>query len=106
MGILLSDISNFPLRRVGSGKRMTFTHAGERWLDDWMERNAFVCWTEHQEPWILEDYLLQNLSLPLNIQGNKKHPFATELHTIRKDAISKARETPIADEKNQIRKNI
>jgi len=33
LGVLLTDKSDYPLRRVGSGKRMTFTHIGERWLD-------------------------------------------------------------------------
>ena len=42
LGTLLLEKRNFPLRRVGSGKRMTFTHLGEQWLDDWMEENAFV----------------------------------------------------------------
>ena len=36
LGILLAEKSGFPLRRVGSGKRMTFTHIGEQWLDEWM----------------------------------------------------------------------
>ena len=48
LGILLSEESNFPLRRVGSGRRMTFTHNGEQWLDNWLESNAFVCWLKIQ----------------------------------------------------------
>ena len=44
LGVLLTKESDFPLRRVGSGKRMTFTHLGEQWLDTWMKNNAFVCW--------------------------------------------------------------
>ncbi|WP_409243755.1 GIY-YIG nuclease family protein, partial [Enterobacter cloacae] len=31
LGVLLSCSSGFPLRRVGSGSRMTFTHPGEQW---------------------------------------------------------------------------
>ena len=38
LGVLLSTKSNFPLRRVGLGKRTTFTHPGEQWLDQWMEK--------------------------------------------------------------------
>ena len=64
LGVLLAEKSGYPLRRVGSGKRMTLTHSGEQWLDDWMTENAFVCWLEHQAPWEFEDELLGSLSLP------------------------------------------
>jgi len=69
LGVLLAGESGYPLRRVGSGKRMTLTHSGEQWLDDWMTENAFVCWLEHQAPWEFEDELIGSLSLPLNIKG-------------------------------------
>lgn len=96
LGVLLQDQSSFPLRRVGSGKRMTFTRAGEQWLNDWMERNAFVHWIEHPEPWTVERDVFANLSLPLNIQDNRHHPFATKLTTLRRKAKSEARELPVA----------
>ena len=98
LGILLTPESHYPLRRVGSGRRMTFTHNGEQWLDAWMEKNAYVFWVEHETPWELEEDLLSALSLPLNIQGNRSHPFAIELNRLRKEAIHNARELPIADE--------
>ena len=59
LGVLLTDKSDYPLRRVGSGKRMTFTHLGEVWLDEWMEENAFVCWVQHPAPWGLRRRLLR-----------------------------------------------
>jgi len=37
LGILLAEESGYPLRRVGSGKRMTLTQDGERWLNRWLE---------------------------------------------------------------------
>jgi len=40
---------------------------------------------------------------PLNIQGNRSHPFAIELYRLRKEAIHNARELPIADETQQAR---
>ena len=100
LGILLATESDFPLRRVGSGNRMTFTHLGEQWLDRWMEENAFVSWTEHATPWKLEDELLQTLSLPLNIKGNQDHIFSSTLNKSRKDAIRNARSNPVAREDN------
>lgn len=104
LGTLLSAENDFPLRRVGSGKRMTFTHLGEQWLDDWMSANAFVCWTEHNEPWLLEHQLLQDYSLPLNIQDNRHHPFCTSLSAMRSEAKQWAKEMPVANEGNQQRR--
>jgi hypothetical protein len=63
LGVLLAEQRGFPLRRVGSGKRMTFTHLGEPWLDTWMEANAFVTWVEHPEPWAVEAGVFAQLSL-------------------------------------------
>lgn len=103
LGVLLAEQSDFPLRRVGSGKRMTFTHLGEVWLDKWMDRNAFVCWLEHDTPWEVEKYIFRELSLPLNIQDNKHHPFVQTLSEMRREARNVARQKPIALEHNQIR---
>ncbi len=103
LGVLLTRQSDFPLRRVGSGSRMTFTHLGEQWLDEWMQNNAFVCWVEHPEPWKLEEELIGTLSVPLNIKGNKDHVFADSLSQLRKDAIKQAKEMPVAKEDNQQR---
>ncbi|VTN33440.1 Uncharacterised protein [Klebsiella pneumoniae] len=61
LGVLLATESNFPLRRVGSGKRMTFTHPGEQWLDRWMDKNARVYWIEDDEPWVLEEMLIATI---------------------------------------------
>lgn len=103
LGALLAPISDYPLRRVGSGSRMTLTHLGEQWLDEWMAENAKVCWVEHPQPWVLEDKLLKSLSLPLNLQGNAHHPFCGPLGEIRREAKAAAREMAIAQEGNQQR---
>ena len=103
LGVLLAELSGFPLRRVGSGKRLTFTHLGEQWLDDWMEQNAHVCWIEHPEPWTVEREFLEAVCLPLNIQDNRHHPFSTQLSELRSAAKREAKEMPIANEGNQQR---
>lgn len=97
LGILLAEESHFPLRRVGSGTRTTFTHTGEQWLDCWMEKNAHVHWVEHDEPWVLEENLIASLSLPLNIQGNT-HTFKPLLSAMRSRAMAEAKLMAIADE--------
>jgi len=104
LGVLLAEESDNPLRRVGSGKRMTFTHEGEKWLDDWMSASAFVVWVEHPRPWELEKHILHRLSLPLNIQDNSHHPFALSLSAKRKAARKVARNSEIATEENQKRR--
>ena len=103
LGVLLANKSGFPLRRVGSGKRITLTHAGERYLDEWMEKNAFVAWMVHPEPWVIERLLLGELSCPLNLKDNAHHPFAPSLKQMRSEALRRAREMPIANEHGQRR---
>lgn len=98
LGVLLAGISDFPLRRVGSGTRMTFTHLGEQWLDAWLAQNAFVCWVEHDQPWKLEERLIKELSLPLNLQGNTEHIFHPRLSALWASAKAAARALPIASE--------
>ena len=103
LGTLLTGQSGFPLRRVGSGKRMTFTHLGEQWLDRWMDNNAYVCWIEHSAPWEVEKELIQKTCLPLNIQDNSHHPFSSKLSELRTNAKLEARQQSIAFEDNQQR---
>ena len=68
-----------------------------------MDINTFVYFLENMEPWDLEKNLIKEISLPLNIQGNKHHPFAKLLSNMRSDAKVLARDEPIANEDNQIR---
>ncbi|AYH00660.1 hypothetical protein F6Q07_05620 [Pectobacterium parmentieri] len=103
LGVLLSAESKFPLRRVGSGKRTTFTHSGEQWLDEWMANNAKVHWIPHDEPWILEESLISSISLPLNIQGNN-HAFRPLLSAMRSKATTEAKLMDIASEAGFSRK--
>ncbi len=94
LGVLLSEVSEHSLRRV-SEKTITLTPPGENYLNDWMEKNAFVCWLEHAEPWEMEEGLIKTYSLPLNIKGNKHHPFCPALKLKRSEAMEKARNSPI-----------
>lgn len=98
LGVLLTGESSFPLRRVGSGSRMTFTHPGEQWLDLWMEKNARVHWIPAEAPWELEDQLIASIPVPLNIQGNA-HDFRMTLSGMRSEAAAEARLMEIADER-------
>jgi hypothetical protein len=95
LGCLLADSLRIELRRVGSGKRMTFG-TGEAALSAWMAANALVCWVEHPRPWEAEDALIRSESLPLNLQGNQQHPFHARLTAIRAAAKERARFLPVA----------
>lgn len=103
LGILLSEQSDYPLRRVGSGKRMTLTHLGEQWLDRWLDENALLFWRAVEQPWLLEEEIIATVSCPLNLRGNGTHPFNRLLREARSAAISNARETAVAAEGNQSR---
>ena len=101
LGVLLAQQSDFPLRRVGSGKRMTLTHLGEQWLDQWLDENALLFWRTMDQPWLLEEEIIAKVSCPLNLRGNEAHPFNASLKGIRSAAIAAARDTPVASEGNQ-----
>jgi hypothetical protein len=90
LGCLLSDKLGIELRRVGSGKRMTFAQ-GEEALSNWMSENAYVSWIVHEKPWLVEDQVIKRLSLPLNLRDNERHPFHRTLTSIRRDLKRKAR---------------
>jgi len=91
---LLNEALGIALRRVGSGRRFTFAD-GERRLSEWTGQNAFVAWVVDPEPWRLEEKLIGDLSLPLNLDLNKAHPFHDVLSGIRKSAKEKARSLPV-----------
>ena len=103
LGTLLSGQSGFPLRRVGSGKRMTLTHLGEQWLDGWLNENALLFWQTVEQPWLLEEEIITGVSCPLNLRGNENHPFSRALRDLRSAAIAEARSNAIAAEGNQSR---
>ncbi|WP_393958813.1 GIY-YIG nuclease family protein [Methylorubrum sp. POS3] len=96
LGCLLAERLGITLRRVGSGRRYTFTNPGECVLDTWMAQNAFVTWIEHQSPWVLERELLRSgLVLPLNIHANPREDLRCYLSAVRARARRAAEELPI-----------
>jgi hypothetical protein len=94
LSCLLADELGIELRRVGSGKRMTFG-PGEAKLSEWMDRNAFVATHVCEKPWELEHDLITSVCLPLNLDQNRNHSFHAELSALRRAAKRRARELPI-----------
>lgn len=90
--LTLGCLLGLELRRVGSGKRMTFGKVGEATLSQWVADNARVCWLEQDEPWTLESQLISQLDLPLNADQNAFHG---RLKDLQAQARQRARELPI-----------
>jgi hypothetical protein len=98
LGCLLAKELGVELRRVGSGSRMTFGTAGEAKLSGWLDRNACVSWVVTEEPWEVEQQVIQHVALPLNLDENKQHPFHAALTEIRRAAKARAGELPVLHE--------
>ena len=94
LGCLLAAELNIELRRVGSGKRFTFS-SGEARLSKWMDENARVAWLACDEPWKLEKELIASMNLPLNLDQNSTNEFFGVLSDLRRTAKARARELPV-----------
>lgn len=95
LGCLLADELEIGLRRVGSGKRMTFGREGEARLTEWMARHARVVWMVADRPWEIEEQLIRSLVLPLNLDQNRHSPFHQELSARRAEQKALARSLPV-----------
>lgn len=97
LGCLLAEALSVELRRVGrKGVRQTFA-AGESRLSDWMAENALVSWIPTQAPRAVEETLISKLSLPLNLQGNDRHPFYPVLRALRALHRNRAIQLPVVE---------
>ena len=92
--LTLGCLLGIELRRVGSGRRMTFA-AGEQTLNEWLDRNARVAWLTCGEPWRVEEELIRSVSLPLNLDQNRNHQFHATLSEVRRAAKMGARTLPV-----------
>ena len=94
LGCLLAERLGIQLRRVGSGRRLTFA-AGEAKLSAWIADHAYVTWVETDRPWSAEQRLIASVNLPLNLDQNRHHTFHQQLTQIRADARTTARTLPV-----------
>jgi hypothetical protein len=94
LGCLLAERLGIQLRRVGSGRRLTFA-AGEARLSAWMADNAYVTWVETDHPWLAEQQFIASVNLPLNLDQNRHHAFHQQLTQVRAAARMTARTLPI-----------
>jgi hypothetical protein len=89
LGVLLADELGLQLRRVGSGRRLTF-HCGEGRISDWLDEHSRVKVVSLPDPWLHEPGLISGLILPLNLEHND-HEFGPTLSRLRADARTAAR---------------
>jgi hypothetical protein len=94
LGCLLSERLGLQLRRVGSGRRLTFAD-GEPALSAWMADNAYVAWVEASGPWAAEHELIAAVDLPLNLDQNRRNAFHADLTRRRAQARAAARALPV-----------
>lgn len=94
LGCLLADELGIELRRVGSGKRLTFSD-GEAVLREWMAATALVAFIEHPTPWVPEPEIIGRLDLPLNIEHNAHNPQRPFVRAARARCKARARELSI-----------
>lgn len=91
LGCLLAEELGVHLQLIGSSGRRTNFGDGEHLLSEWMAANAFVSWLVREQPWELEDELIQKLDLPLNLKGNQRNPFHSTLTQKRARCLAEAR---------------
>ncbi len=90
LGCILADVIGLHLQPTGRTRRLTWGD-GEQALSAWMDDHAFVNWLEIEAPWDIEADVVSRLSLPLNLEHNKGHPFHDTLSRLRTDARLLAR---------------
>lgn len=56
-----------------------------------MSRHARVTWVETDRPWLPETQAIEQLSVPLNLQGNSQHPYYPLLKALRAEHRTMAR---------------
>ena len=81
LGCVLADELGVSPVCVCRGDRIRFRD--EKPLSEWMTRHARVCWVERHHPWELQERALRTLDLPLNLAGNRGHPFRSVLAELR-----------------------
>jgi hypothetical protein len=62
-----------------------------------MDANALVTWVAHPAPWEIEADLIARLNPPLNLHGNRNHPFHSRLAALRSGAKIAAKSLPVLE---------
>ncbi len=90
LGCLLMEAEGWKFQPVKNSTSKIWLGADEAKLTSWMFEHARVSWLTHESPWDVEEMALERLTLPLNVKGNKEHPYAATLKALRKKARQEA----------------
>lgn len=69
---------------VARGKKALLKPEDNQELTRWQHQHLQLCWATHPEPWTIEREVIQRLQPPLNVEGNRGHPFAPTVIAARK----------------------
>lgn len=72
LAALLFEIEGWQPRMTD---RPLLTKGDNASLRDWQHQHLRLTWAEHPRPWEIEDEVIAELSPPLNLAGNRSHPF-------------------------------
>lgn len=64
--------------------RPILTADDNRSLTQWQHEHLRLTWAVHAEPWTIEHEVIARLQPPLNLMGNRSHPFAATLSVARR----------------------
>ncbi|MDP9067398.1 MAG: GIY-YIG nuclease family protein [Actinomycetota bacterium] len=78
---LLSEEKGWKPVRVD---RPLLTPEDNKALTDWQHEHLRLTWATHPEPWSIEHQVIGRLQPPLNLMGNRSHPFAATVSAARK----------------------
>jgi hypothetical protein len=86
--LLIDDLALTP--QMINKKKFNLGRSEEK-LSQWLAQNGSVVWLAHPTPRQLElIFLNSGLSLPLNVESNKTHPFQMTLKQLRQSLKAKA----------------
>lgn len=71
--------------------RPLLTPSDNQALSRWQHEHLRLTWTTHPEPWLIEAEVIRRLQPPLNLAGNKSHPFAAIVSEARRRLAEAAR---------------
>jgi hypothetical protein len=71
--------------------RPLLTPSDTRALTRWQHKHLNLTWVAHPEPWKIEAEVIRILQPPLNLAGNKSHPFASTVSEARRRLAKAAR---------------
>lgn len=89
------------LRPGWAGKHPTMSPDEEARLSAWQDEHLLVGWVAHPEPWLIEGAVIDRFGPPMNLDGNRRHPFHPVLKErrarFRAEARKAAAPAPAAD---------